>query len=148
MEHGSKTRLLTAVVIAAVFGAGVLIGYAADSSLEAEPPDAVAVEPDEVVGEEEERRSPIYAQLGPTDEQQAEIDSIIEVHRERTNALDKQTRRQLRQGFREILLETRQAIRQVFPPEQGAEYQRLLDEWDERQAAEREAERQGRDSRK
>ncbi len=140
MEHGSRTRLLSAVLIAVVFGAGVLIGFAADSNLGAEQPEPVA----EAVVEEpegEERRSSLYSQLGPSPEQQAVIDSIIGVHRERTNALDKETRRTYRQDFREILLETRQAIKEVFPPAQGEEYQRLLDEYDAQQEAEREERR-------
>ena len=80
----------------------------------------------------------MWAQLDPTPEERAVIDSIIVVHRERTNALDKETRRTYRQGFREILLETRQAIKEVFPPAKGEEYQRMLDDYDARQAAERE----------
>lgn len=138
MEHSSKTRLLTAVVIAAVFGAGILIGFAADSSLEAEPADVVAEEVGEEDGEENERRSPIYAQMNPSAEQQAAIDSIIGVHRERTNALDKENRRVYRQGFRSIVLDSREAIKEVFSLEQAEEYQRLLDAWDAEQAAERE----------
>lgn len=138
MEHGSRTRLLSAVVIAAVFGAGVLIGFAADSRLEAETLDVVAEEVGEEEGEEGSRRSPIYAQLNPSSDQQATIDSIISGHRERTNALDKETRRAYRQGFRGIVLETRAAIKEAFRPEQAEEYQRLLEEWDAQQAAERE----------
>lgn len=144
MEHRSKTRLMSAAVIAAVFGAGVLIGYAADTRLEAEPTPVAtpAATPDE--GGERPSRTPLYARLNPTDAQQAVIDSIISVHRSRTNALDQETRRAYRQGFREILLQTRAAIKEVFPPEKAREYQRLLDEWDAEQAADRE----NRDSRK
>lgn len=138
MQHSSKTRLLSGVVIAAVFGAGLLIGFAADSSLEAETSDAVIEEVGEVEGDGGASRSPMYARLNPDVDQQTAIDSIIAVHRERTNALDKENRRTLRQGFRGILLETREAIKGVFPPEQADEYQRLLDEWDAQQAAERE----------
>lgn len=138
MERGSKTRLLSAAVIAAVFAAGVLIGFAADGSLGAETADSVAGESSRR-SDERERRRPTYAQLDPTPEQQGLIDSIIAVHRERTTELDKATRRTYRQGFREILLETREAIKDVFTSEQAAEYQRLLDERDAREAAYRDA---------
>ena len=79
-----------------------------------------------------------------------EIDAIVSEHRERTNALDKENRVALRRGFRAILLETREAIKGVFTPEQAAEYQRLLDERDARAAAEREDrdDRNRRDGRK
>jgi len=137
MEHSSRTRLLSAVVVAVVFGAGVLIGFAADTNLGAEPADPAT---EEVAEEAPTRdRTPIYLQLQPTPEEQVRIDSIVQVHRERTTELDKETRRAFRQGFREILLSTRQAIREVFPPEKGDEYQRLLDEYDAQQAAERES---------
>ena len=137
MEHGSRTRLVSAGVIAAVFGAGVVIGFAADTNLGSEPAEVVS-EVVEESGSDERSRSPLYAQLGPTTDQQALIDSIIVVHRERTNALNKENRRALRRGFRQILLETRQAIKELFTAEQGEEYQRLLDEYDARRAAERE----------
>jgi Spy/CpxP family protein refolding chaperone len=43
----------------------------------------------------------------------------------------------LRKGFREILVETREAIKVVLTPEQAAQYQQLLDERDARVEAER-----------
>jgi Spy/CpxP family protein refolding chaperone len=58
-------------------------------------------------------------------------------HRARTNALDEDLRAKYRSDFRVILLETREAIKEVLTPEQAAEYQRLLDERDARDAAER-----------
>ena len=134
MEHTSKTRLLSATVVGVVFAAGVLIGFAADSTLDAETGDATQQATQEERGERE-RRTPTYAQLDPTPAQQALIDSIVAVHRERTNALDKATRRAYREGFRAILLETREAIKGVFSPEQAAEYQRLLDERDARESS-------------
>lgn len=145
MEHVLRTRLLTAVVIAVVFGAGVLLGLAADSSLGAETAEVVAGETNGEAEPERRRRSPIYTQVDRTPEQQVRIDAIISEHRERTNALDKEARVTLRQGVRQIYLETRDAIKGVFAPEQAAEYQRLLDEFD---AARQAAERENRDDRK
>lgn len=144
MEHVSRIRLLTAIVLTVVFGAGVLLGLAADSSLGAEPAEVMA---EETNGEaESERRSRlIYPQVHPTPDQQARIEAIVSEHRERKNALDEDTRAAYRQGFREILLETRAGIKGVFAPEQAAEYQRLLDEFD---AARQATERENRDDRK
>ena len=144
MEHVSRTRLLTALVLGVVFGAGVLLGLAADSSLRAETAEVVAEETSGEAEPERRRRAPIYAQVDPTTDQQARIEAIISEHRERTNALDKDVGATLRRGFREILFETREAIKGVFTPEQAAEYQGLLDEYDARRAAERES----RDDRK
>lgn len=132
MEHGSKTRLLSAVVIAAVFGSGVLIGLAADSSLGAAAATvAERVDPAETEGEKPDRpRTPIWPQVGPTPAQEAAIDSIVDVYRARRKAFDEQRREEYERLVREIVLETREVIKGVFTPDQAAEYERLLDEWD------------------
>ena len=143
MEHVSRTRLTTALVLAVVFVSGVLLGFAADGRLGAAPvPTSApveALEPTE--GEDDQRGTPMSRRVNPTDAQLSLIDSIVSVHRARTNALDKATRVTYRQGFREILLETRAAIKGVLTAEQAGEYQRLLDEYDARQDAEREREK-------
>ena len=115
MEHGFRTRLVTAVVLVAVFGAGVLLGFAADPDLRAEPPEAVvettgADGDGEVEAPATERRR-LYHQVDPNEEQLARIDAIVKEHRERTNVLTEESRAQLRAGFRVILLETREAIK-------------------------------------
>jgi hypothetical protein len=141
MEHGSRTRLTTALVLAVVFASGVLMGFAADGRLGASP--APIATPVAAVGveAEPEPRTPMYREVGPTEEQLLLIDSIVKEHRARTNELDKAMRATYRQGFREILLETRDEIKSVLGPEQAARYQRLLDEHDARQAAESEQDR-------
>jgi len=139
MEHGSRTRLVTALVLAAVFGAGVLLGLAADSNLGATPPELTVDAPEtETETTERPQRRRIYDQVEPTEEQRHLIDSIIGEHRARTNALDHEMRAEYRGGFRVILLETREAIKGVFTPEQATEYQRLLYESDARARSERE----------
>jgi Spy/CpxP family protein refolding chaperone len=145
MEHSSRTRLVTALVLAAVFGAGVLLGLAADSNLGATPPEVVADTPaTEGDTEEPRRRRYTYDRVEPTDGQRTLIDSIIVEHRASTNELDREMRAEYRGGFRVILLETREAIKGVLTPEQATEYQRLLDENDARDRDEREN-RDGRD---
>ena len=135
MEHGSRTRLTTALILLVVFASGVLLGFAADGRLGAAPALSLSAA-DTTESEEDLPGTPMSRQVEPTEEQLARIDSIVKVHRARTNALDKETRAVYRQGFREILLETREAIKGVLTPEQAAEYQRLLDEYDARQVAE------------
>jgi Spy/CpxP family protein refolding chaperone len=138
MEHRLRTRLVTALVLAAVFGAGVLLGLAADSNLGATPPEVTADAPETETEEAEApRRRRIYDQVEPTEDQRHLIDSIIEEHRARTNALDDEMRAEYRGGFRVILLETREAIKGVLTTEQATEYERLLEEYDARGRAER-----------
>lgn len=140
MEHGSRTRLVTALVLAAVFGAGVLLGLAADSNLGAQPADTVAVPVEEAGDDDQPRRSYTFEEVEPNESQLALIDSIVAEHRARTNALDERLKAEYRSGFRSIVLESREAIKAVLTPEQAAEYQKLLDERDARAAAERQNE--------
>jgi hypothetical protein len=139
MEQSSRTRLVTALVIVVVFGAGVLLGLAADSNLRADPAEIVTESGDDERGAEESRggRTLTYLRVEPNESQLTLIDSIVAEHRARTNALDEDLRAKYRSDFRVILLKTREAIKEVLTPEQAAEYQRLLDERDARDAAER-----------
>ena len=132
MEHGLKTRLVTAVVIAAVFGSGVLIGFAADNTLGSDAVEANAVETDSA-RTETPRRRPMYTRVDPTEAQLESIDSIVRMHRKRINALDDERRA----AVREITLETRAEIMAVLTPEQADRYRQILEDWDARQAAER-----------
>lgn len=136
MEHSSRTRFVTALVLVAVFGAGALLGFAADSNLNAETPDGV--ESSAVAGEataeetaERRRRPPQYTLVDPNEAQVERIDSIVAEHRARTNALveqNEETRAQYRENFAAIVHATREAIKGVLSPDQASEYQRLLDE--------------------
>ena len=120
------------------FGTGILVGFAADAegdALAAEVTSGEGIAVDTTSNEDRPRRRRIYEQVEPNETQLGLIDSIVTVHRARTNALDEEMRTQLNAGFREILLETREAIKEVLTDEQAAEYQRLLDERDARRAA-------------
>ena len=137
MGQASRTRLTTALLLVAVFGTGVLIGFAADTDATAQATE-VSIEPvaaDSASGEEQPRRRRLYDGVEPNETQLGLIDSIVTVHRARTNELDEEMRAQLNDGFREILLQTRDAIKGVLTAEQAAEYQRILDEYDARRAA-------------
>ena len=137
MSQQTRTRLLTAGVLLTVFGAGLLLGYAADSTLTATP--AAALVPTGAVGsddEAEEERVPMYRQVGPDSVQSVVIDSIVQEHRDRIDALNRQFQGEYDPQFRQIVEDTRAAIRDVFTPEQAARYQALTDERDRRRAEE------------
>jgi Spy/CpxP family protein refolding chaperone len=147
MERGVRTKAVTALVLAAVFCSGLLLGYAADTRLLSETPSA-AGQPavgDRQGGERPEtrqRRPLVYEQLNPTPAQTAVIDSIMHVQRQRMNALDKEyrdVREQYDGRYNALVQETREAIADVFPPEVAEEYRRLLAEFDRLREAERAA---------
>lgn len=146
MSQTSRTRLRTAGVLIAVFGAGILVGLVADSELGAAPVAsevAEATEPPEEPQEEAasgERRY-LYQQVRANETQLSRIDSIVQEHRARRNAIDEELKRveaEFQVDYRANLLSTREAIKSVLSADQAAEYQRLLDEWDARRQAERE----------
>lgn len=123
MEHGSRTRLVTAVMLAVVFASGVLLGVAGDGNL--------------VAAESEGKKQRMYEQVGPTNDQMVFIDSIVKDHRARMDALHEEFRRAYYPIYRELIEDTRGAIMEVFSDEQAAEYEVLLDDFDQRKAAER-----------
>lgn len=147
MSQANRTRLVTAFVLVSVFGTGVLVGFAADSSLDAETPDHVAATHEEEgteatdgsEAEEAEDAEPArqytFMQVNPNEEQLARIYEIVDEHRARTNALDEEIRAGFRADFRAILLDTREAIKGVLDADQAAEYQRLLDDGEAARAA-------------
>ena len=152
MSQSSRTRLLTAGILVAVFGTGVLVGLVVDSGLGATPspetaeaaPAPEATEPaEEEPQEESPRRRYIYEEVEPNETQLARIDSIVAEHRAKRRALDEEFEARHEVERRAILLETRDAIKAVLSPEQAAEYQRLLDEWDEERAQEEAARESG-----
>ena len=142
-KPGARTKVVTAVVLALVFGSGVLLGYAADrtavtASVAAAPAEAQA-EAGSAGAEDGERRRrpPIYEKMNPTRAQSAVMDSIMLVHRERMNRLHAEfrvARDVYETSFDALVLETREAIAAVFPPEKAEEYRRLLAERDRREA--------------
>lgn len=148
MEHGSRTRLLSATVLAVVFGSGVLLGYAADSNPLV--PTAGLAEVAEADGEdarEPRTRRYVYEQLERTPEQDASIEEIFRTQRHLMNELHREfdvAESEYEANFNALVVETRDAIALVFRPDQRAEYRQLLAEFDER----RERERAARDRRK
>jgi cell division septation protein DedD len=135
MEHRTRTRLVAALVLACVFASGILLGFAADRAV------AVAsVTSSDAPSGERPRRVPVYELMSPTDEQRVVLDSIMREHRAEMNRLHADfevAQRAYNTSYDALIQETRDALAAVFPPEQRAEYRRLLAENDRRRAAER-----------
>lgn len=134
MDKLLRTRLATVVVLTAVFASGVLVGFAADRTMDVVPPADVP----RAEGEgRTQRRSPLYEQVNPTDEQKVAIDSIVAEMRTAMRALHAEFRAAYDSRYVALINETRNAIKGVLTPEQAHAYDSLLAERD-RQRAERE----------
>ncbi len=138
MEHKSRTRLLTALLLAVVFATGILVGLAADSGLGATTPEVVADSSKAEAAREE--RTPMWEQVGPTAAQATTIDSIVREHRLRMDELHAEFRSAYNPRYEALIEETRQAILGVFDAEQAAQYQALLNDYDRRRAERRKKE--------
>lgn len=144
MQHGSRTKLITAVVLALVFGTGMLVGYAVDGGGGAEAAVAPSRGSESTAAARTTHRSPVYEQLHPTPEQTERIDSILRDHRDQMVEIhdELRTARQTYQAkYDAVIQDTREAIAGVFPPEEATRYRKLLAEFD--RARERERASQG-----
>lgn len=134
MDRLLRTRLTTALVLAAVFAAGLMLGLAVDRSLVATPAEPGRPEPEAPSG----NRRPMYEQVGPNDAQKIVIDSIVQEYRTAMKALHAEFRAAYDPRYRALVDETRGAIKSVLTPEQGLAYDSLVAERD-RQRAERDS---------
>ena len=137
----ARTRLLTALLLAIVFGSGFTLGLAFDRTAVATPAEDAEV----VAEEEEEDRPPMYEQVGPTADQKVVIDSIVVGFRARMESLQQQFREAYNPRYDALIDSTREAIKDVFTAEQAAQYDSLIADF-ERRKAEREA-REAREDR-
>ncbi len=137
-----RTRLVTALVLVLVFGAGVVSGLAFDRGVEANDrrPDRGS----------DVHRTPIYMKVNPTARQQAQIDSILREHRAAWKALHDEFRKAVDQfhktydpRYEALVKKTRAGIDSVLTTEQAAKYDSLLAAYDRRRS-ERGSSRQSR----
>jgi len=133
MDKLLRTRLVTVAVLAAVFGAGLLVGLAADRSLAAAPAADVPRREDE--GRSDGPRKAMYEQVGPSAEQKIVIDSIVDEYRTAMRALHAEFQAAYDPRYRALLQETRGAIKGVLTPEQAHAYDSLIAERDSLAAA-------------
>ena len=132
MEHGSRTKLVTAVILAVVLGAGVMLGLVSDGSLVALPVEEGTVsDADRYRMSDRPRRTPMYQQVGPTEAQTLLIDSILEDQLQHMRSLHEEFRTTYLPQYQALIQQTREAILEIFTEEQASEYRVLLQEFDE-----------------
>lgn len=128
MEGILRTRLVTALVLVLVFGAGVVSGLAFDRGVESHDrrPDRSS----------NVHRTPIYMQVKPTARQQVRIDSVLSVLRPDYKKLHEDFRKALDQVHKTyeprrdtLIKETIAGIKSVLTTEQAAKYDSLLAEY-------------------
>ena len=143
MEHGSRTKFITAVVLAVVLGTGVMLGLASvcetgdgstqcvinvNNGLAAMPVEEATV--NEADRDRRSRRTPMYEQVGPTEAQALLIDSILEDQLQHMRSLHDEFRTTYVPRYQALIQQTRDAILEVFTEEQASEYRALLQEFD------------------
>jgi Spy/CpxP family protein refolding chaperone len=142
MERILRTRVVTGLVLAVVFGAGLVLGLAVDRSLMAEPQAEVA---DARAGNDstaQSRRRPLYEQVEPTEEQKVRIDSIVDQYRSAMKSLHAEFRAAYNPRYEALVSGTRAAIRGVLTAEQAKTYDSLIADYERRRS-----ERPSRDNR-
>jgi hypothetical protein len=135
MEQGSRTKLVAALVLALVFGSGLVVGFAVDDS-----GPSLASPADASEGEARRPWVPVYESLNPTPEQRVVIEAIMAEHRKATNLLREEldvAQHAYDANLDAIIQKTRDAITEVFPEDRRAEYRRRLEERDRRREEER-----------
>ena len=146
MEHGSRTKFITAAVLAVVLGTGVMLGLASvcetgngstrcvinvNNGLAAMPVEEATVnEADRDGRSERYRPTPMYEQVGPTEAQALLIDSILEDQLQHMRSLHDEFRTTYVPRYQALIQQTRDAILEVFTEEQASEYRALLQEFD------------------
>lgn len=151
MEKSKRTRLLTGVILAVVFGAGTVLGLGLDTRLDARAPET-AGEQDEARDDEDgeerprgERRVPMYRKVGGLSAvQDSAISEIVEAHRDSVKSLHREFEDAYEARYREIVVSSRAAIRDVLTDEQAVRYDSLLAERDRRRQERDDDEDRGR----
>ena len=147
MESGSRTKLMTAVILAVVLGTGVMLGLVSvcevgdgrtrcvinvNSDLAAMPVEEGMVrEADRDGMSERNRRTPMYEQVGLTEDHSLLIDSILEDQLQHMRSLHEEFRTTYVPRYQALIQQTREAILEVFTDEQASDYRALLQEFDE-----------------
>lgn len=143
MADVARTRFATVLILAVLFVSGVLVGMAVDRGMEsAEAPSGAAAAP-EAEGAEDRgrddddddrrrRRRPMYEQVGLNEVQEERIDSIVRHYREEMEVERREARQEWESRWRELVLETREAIKSVMDRDQALRYDSLLAAADQR----------------
>jgi Spy/CpxP family protein refolding chaperone len=152
MERSARTQLFTVVVLAVVFGAGIVLGIAighrgAGARVATASTDS-SVARQNVDSAGRRHRTPFYMQVDPTPEQKVKLDSILKVYRDSMEVLTRQSHVEydphfdslrvridsLRAAYHRkydprqqaLFAKARAAIRAVLTPEQVTKYDSIL----------------------
>ncbi len=134
MGQSARTKMVSVFVIAAVFAAGLAVGLAVDANALAAP---TSLSADSLEADSTARRQPLYEQVGPSADQKVRIDSIVLEYREKVRTLRSESRREYEMHLDAVADTSRQAIKKVFTPEQAAQYDSLVADYDRRLAEKR-----------
>lgn len=157
MEQGTRTRLATILILFLVLVAGSVLGIAVDRKVGSGNATAQEMagggednptEGDSARSRREGRetgRRLIVEQVGLSEAQKTEVDSIVSHYRQRMRELEDELEDELRRAYlpryRELMEGTREEIKGVLTPAQRMQYDSLLEEYDRRRQ-----ERHNRDS--
>lgn len=145
MNAVRRARLLSVVVLAVVFGSGILVGFALDrrldmAEMERMRENRLAADVEEARedadrtdddGTDEPRRY-LFERVDPTDAQRVRIDSIVALYQSDVRRFHRESRQFYDDGMRALVLETREAIKGVLDPDQAARYDSLAADRDRR----------------
>ena len=143
MTARGNTRAAAGSVLFLTLAAGFLLGlvWSRTSPAQAEqttPAAVAAAEAEEERGGETRRRGLIVERVGLSAEQQVQVDSVVSHAR----GMMRQLRADYRTGYGDLIESTRSSIKAVLTPEQAAEYDALLSDFDRRREMEDERERE------
>lgn len=134
MERILRTRVVTGLVLAVVFGAGLVLGAAFDRALTAEPGAEMADARTGADSTAQSRRRPLYEQVAPTEEQKVRIDSIVDEYRSAMKGLHAEFRAAYNPRYEALVAGTRAAIRGVLTTEQAKAYDSLVADYEQRRS--------------
>lgn len=145
MNAVRRARLVSVVVLATVFGSGIVVGFALDrrmASARAENAEKARLQSDVAAtagadGGDERPRRYLFDRVDPTPEQRVRIDSIVAAYQSDLREFHQESRRFYDEGTRALVLETREAIKGVLDPGQAARYDSLATARDRRNWGER-----------
>lgn len=155
LQPSARARLTTALVLFLVLVSGVLLGVAADRQLEARgvtgqearrPADRPGMDErprgfdprgrsssrDSAEGRDPERRRPslLFDQVGLTEDQMAQVDSIVGFYRVQMRELHEEFNEAYTTRFRELNQQARAEVRAVLTAEQQILYDSIRAEWE------------------
>ena len=149
MQDGARTRFATLLILLLVLATGSVMGVAIDRRLGARSASAKEVAAEgsrpsvEPTGGEEEasersrnRRGLIVEQVGLTEIQHAQVDSIVSDYRQRMRDLHDEIEQEIQEAYQPrygtLLAEVRVEIKGVLTPDQRMAYDSLLVDYDRR----------------